>query len=149
MRLRVAGELVTTRVVTGGVEVTVGDRVVPVAVSRRADGVLLVNGQATAVEAASVTVGGERLDVQVLGERGAPDAGGNAGRGLSSPTPATVARVLVAVGEEVEAGQALLVVVAMKTELTLVAPRAGRVLAIHATPLQSVRAGVPLVELSA
>lgn len=144
-----AGELVTSRVVAGGVEVTVGDRVVHVAVSRRADGVLLVNGQAAEVEADAVTLGGDRLDVQVLGERGAAGTGGNAGRGLSSPTPATVARVLVAVGDEVEAGQALLVVVAMKTELTLVAPRAGRVTAIHAAPLQSVRAGVPLVELSA
>jgi biotin carboxyl carrier protein len=84
--------------------------------------------------------------VEVAVERGA--AGGPpAGRGLSSPTPATVARVFVAVGEAVEAGQALLVLVAMKTELTLSAPRAGTVLAIHAVPGSAVRAGVPLVEL--
>lgn len=146
MRLRVGESIVTTRAVPGGVEVTLGDGTVFVPVARRADGVLLVDGRPADVERGAVYIGGERIEVEVAVERGA--AGGPpAGRGLSSPTPATVARVCVAVGEAVEAGQALLLLVAMKTELTLSAPRAGTVRAIHAVPGSAVRAGVPLVEL--
>lgn len=146
MRLRVGEHLVTTRDVPGGVEVTLGDGTVFVPVSRRADGVLLVDGRPADVERGAVYIGGERIDVEVAAERGA--AGGPPpGRGLSSPTPATVARIFVAQGEVVEVGQALLVLVAMKTELTLHAPRAGTVLAIHAVPGAAVRAGIPLVEL--
>lgn len=149
MKLQVAGEHVTTQLVAGGVEVTMGGLVFRVAVERRADGVLLVDGKPAVVEAGSVGVGGDRFDVQVVSERGPPLAAFDAARGLSSPTPATVSRVLVAVGEDVKAGQALIVLVAMKTELTLVAPRAGRVLAVNAVAQQSVRAGATLVELTA
>ena len=61
--------------------------------------------------------------------------------------PATVVRVLVAVGDAVEAGQKVVVVAAMKMETTLRAPRAGVVRAVNVTPGQQVRPGEELVEI--
>ncbi len=52
--------------------------------------------------------------------------GGDAGRAsLTAPMPGTVARVLVAEGEEVEEGRTLLVLEAMKMEQPVAAPHAG------------------------
>ena len=50
---------------------------------------------------------------------------------LRSPMPGKVLAVLVAVGDSVEAGAALMKLEAMKMEHTVLAPRAGRVLEIH------------------
>ncbi|HEY4252079.1 MAG TPA: acetyl-CoA carboxylase biotin carboxylase subunit [Roseomonas sp.] len=63
----------------------------------------------------------------------APPAGAAAaGARIASPIPARVTRVLVAAGDHVDAGAPLLVLEAMKMELTLRAPAAGTVAAIHA-----------------
>ena len=56
--------------------------------------------------------------------RGAAHAGGDA---LTAPMPGTVTAVKVAVGDEVVAGQSLLVVEAMKMEHVITAPHAGTV----------------------
>ena len=66
---------------------------------------------------------------------------------VTPPMPATVVRVLVAVGDAVEAGQKVVVVAAMKMETTLRAPRAGVVRAVNVTPGQQVRPGEELVEI--
>lgn len=61
-----------------------------------------------------------------------------AGRGgadtLAAPMPGTVTVVKVAVGDEVEAGQSLLVVEAMKMEHVISAPHAGTVTELDVTP---------------
>jgi acetyl/propionyl-CoA carboxylase alpha subunit len=66
---------------------------------------------------------------------------------IAAPMPGKVIRVLVAVGDEVEARTPLLVVEAMKMEMPLTAPRAGRVRAVHAAEGDSVDRGAVLVEL--
>ncbi len=147
LKLRVAGVEAATRHVEGGVEVRLGDRVEVVAVSRRPDGTLLVGGRPADVEPGEVSYCGERIAVVEVLERPATAAPRLPAGALSAPTPGTVARVLVAVGDTVVSGQPLLVLVAMKTEFTLSAPRAGVVLSVNAVPGASVRAGAPLVEL--
>jgi 3-methylcrotonyl-CoA carboxylase alpha subunit len=52
------------------------------------------------------------------------------GASLTAPMPGTVVRVLVVEGDEVEEGQLLLVLEAMKMEQPVVAPHAGRVVSL-------------------
>ncbi|WP_329276523.1 acetyl/propionyl/methylcrotonyl-CoA carboxylase subunit alpha [Streptomyces sp. NBC_01451] len=62
-------------------------------------------------------------------------ATGSAGAGsLTAPMPGTVTVVKVAVGDEVAAGQSLLVVEAMKMEHVITAPHAGTVAELDVTP---------------
>jgi 3-methylcrotonyl-CoA carboxylase alpha subunit len=61
--------------------------------------------------------------------------------------PATVAKVLVEVGEVVDQGQPLVVVSSMKTEMTLSAPRKGRVAAVAVEAGAQVSPGDVLVEI--
>jgi biotin carboxyl carrier protein len=75
--------------------------------------------------------------------RGLHDAPGE----VTPPTPATVMRVLVEVGNEVTKGQALVVVSAMKMELTLSAPYAGTVSAVNTQVGAQVSPGEILVEI--
>ena len=53
---------------------------------------------------------------------------------LTAPMPGTVTVVKVAVGDEVTAGQSLLVVEAMKMEHVVSAPHAGTVAELDVTP---------------
>ena len=55
--------------------------------------------------------------------------------------PGAVRRVLVAAGDEVVAGQPLVVIEAMKMEHQIVAPADGTVAAVHVTPGQQVDTG--------
>ncbi len=68
---------------------------------------------------------------------------------ICAPIPATVRRVLVAAGDAVTRGQALLVLEAMKMELTLTAPTDGTIAALRAVVGQLVSEGEELVELEA
>ncbi|HET9325890.1 MAG TPA: biotin/lipoyl-containing protein [Candidatus Eisenbacteria bacterium] len=68
---------------------------------------------------------------------------------LESPMPGVVTKVLVAEGEDVRKGQALLAVEAMKMEHLIRAPRDGRVSQVRARAGEMVNGGVPLVELAA
>ena len=65
---------------------------------------------------------------------------------LSAPMPATVLAVRVAPGQDVRPGDVLVVLEAMKMELPITAPRAGRVKSIGCRDGELVQAGVPLVE---
>jgi biotin carboxyl carrier protein len=66
---------------------------------------------------------------------------------LDAPIPGKVVKVHVKVGDEVEAGQPLVVLEAMKMENELTAEQAGKVIAVHVEPGQTVNAGEPLAEL--
>lgn len=78
-----------------------------------------------------------------LGSKGAAAGDGT----VVSPMPGRVLKVLVAEGDRVEAGAALVVVEAMKMENELCATRSGAVRKIHVTPGQNVESGARLVEI--
>jgi 3-methylcrotonyl-CoA carboxylase alpha subunit len=78
---------------------------------------------------------------------------GGARRGLATPTvtapmPGKVLKIMVAVGDQVEAGQPLITMEAMKMETTLSAEGAARVKRIAVTVGEMVDAGAVLIELS-
>ena len=66
---------------------------------------------------------------------------------LSAPMPATVIALKVAPGQEVAAGDLLVLLEAMKMEVPITAPRAGRVTSLACREGDLVQPGVPLLEL--
>ncbi len=66
---------------------------------------------------------------------------------VPAPMPGRIVKVLVSEGEEVEAGQGLLVIEAMKMQNELRAPRSGRVEKIHVREGTGVETGVKLLRL--
>lgn len=66
---------------------------------------------------------------------------------LSASIPAVVSEILVAEGEEVRAGQKLILLESMKMILPIKAPYEGLVGAINCVEGESVQPGVPLVKL--
>jgi biotin carboxyl carrier protein len=66
---------------------------------------------------------------------------------VTPPTPATVMRIPVQVGQMVEKGQACAVVSAMKMEITLPAPYSGKVIAINSEAGAQVSPGDIIVEI--
>jgi biotin carboxyl carrier protein len=64
---------------------------------------------------------------------------------IDAPMPGKVVRVLVKVGDEVQEGQGLVVVEAMKMENELKSPKAGKVKELHAQEGAAVEAGARLV----
>jgi pyruvate carboxylase subunit B len=67
-------------------------------------------------------------------------------RPLTAPMPGLVVRVLVAPGDQVEAGQSIVVMEAMKMENELRSPSAGRVKSVSAQAGAPVEKGAVLVE---
>jgi propionyl-CoA carboxylase alpha chain len=83
----------------------------------------------------------------VLDPLPAPSAGGPTG-GLAAPMPGAVVRVLVSVGDVVEAGQPMLVLEAMKMEHTIRSPQDGTVAAINVAEGEQVQIGAVLAALA-
>jgi biotin carboxyl carrier protein len=79
------------------------------------------------------------------GEGAAPRAAGAGPVRVTAPMPGKVVRVLVEAGQEVRAGQGLVVVEAMKMENELRAARAGRVAEVRVREQQAVETGALLV----
>lgn len=75
-------------------------------------------------------------------------AGGPGAGSLEAAMPGLVLDVLVVEGEEVSQGQLLVLLSAMKMELRMSAPVAGRVAKVHCQAGQVVERGQVLVELS-
>ena len=115
-----------------------------------------------------VTVNGVVYDVEVEVEEEAPPslgaifmAGGgfstpvsthaspaaSHGDGIRAPLSGTVARVLVAEGQAIEAEEVLMVLEAMKMETEITAPQSGTVTAVLVSAGESVTGGQALVEL--
>ncbi len=88
------------------------------------------------VELADASRGGR----EELHKRSGPES-------IDSVMPGKVVRVLVEPGAEVQAGQGLVVVEAMKMENEISAPRAGRVKSVEVIPGQNVETGARLVVL--
>jgi len=99
-------------------------------------------------DAGNATVGKRRFDYQIddprQWKRSASAEGGQGRAAILAPMPGKVVRILVAVGDEVEAGQGIVVVEAMKMQNEMKAPRAGRVAAIQVKENDSVVAGAIL-----
>jgi pyruvate carboxylase subunit B len=97
-----------------------------------------------------VVVEGRRFQVgpAVVGRRrgaiGAKDRPGE----VTAPLAGVVVEVRVAVGDTVSAGQALLVIEAMKMQNEIQAPQAGTITALHYEAGQRVEQGVLLLEYS-
>jgi biotin carboxyl carrier protein len=66
---------------------------------------------------------------------------------LRSPLSGIVAEVAVSAGDEVQAGQVLLVIESMKMKNELTAARGGKVAEVHARPGERVDRGVALVRI--
>lgn len=100
-----------------------------------------------------VTIDGRTRAVRVQDERalllerfGLEDEGAGAQMNVKAPMPGLVLRVLVEEGDEVQEGDSLLVLEAMKMENELHAPGAGIVKAIHAAAGDAVGKNALLVE---
>jgi pyruvate carboxylase subunit B len=126
--------------------VTIGDEVHRVVVRPRERGG--VRGAYT------LWLDGYRFEVEALDERGrairelsGKSAEPSGPAPLVAPMPGLVVRVNVQPGDEVQAGQGLVVMEAMKMENELRAPAAGRVRAILAAPGTAVEKGAVLIEL--
>jgi biotin carboxyl carrier protein len=98
-----------------------------------------------------IGVGERDFDIDVLTPVEAIEASAAAAAAgpsrLEAPIPGKVVKVHVKVGDEVEAGQPLIVLEAMKMENELTAEQAGKLTAVHVEPGQTVDAGEPLAEL--
>ncbi|HWQ31639.1 MAG TPA: biotin/lipoyl-containing protein [Blastocatellia bacterium] len=96
-----------------------------------------------------IIVNGRRIPVAVRDRKrlrsGAGSAGAGGGRAtLTAPMPGKVVRVLKAAGDEVESGQGVLVVEAMKMQNEVQSPKAGKVIELRVTEGQTVNAGETL-----
>lgn len=121
----------------------IGDRVIPVIVRGRA-------GRARV----TLDIEGHRYDVEALDERtrtiremtarSAPPPGPAP---VIAPMPGLVVRVSVAPGDQVAAGQGVLVMEAMKMENELRATAAATVRSVRVTPGTAVEKGTVLIEL--
>jgi acetyl-CoA/propionyl-CoA carboxylase, biotin carboxylase, biotin carboxyl carrier protein len=76
--------------------------------------------------------------------RSAAAAGAAGGGELVAPMQGTILKVLVSEGQQVEAGDPVIVLEAMKMETTISAPRAGTITSIKVVPGGTARAGEPL-----
>ena len=96
-------------------------------------------------------VNGRRYSIQVRDPRRLSRGGGSlavTGRQkVTSPMPGKVVRVLVQEGDEVTAGQGLVVVEAMKMQNEIRSPKAGRVVAVMVKEGAAVGGGEALVEV--
>ncbi len=102
----------------------------------------------------TVTLRGRRIPVQVLSPREltlAEVTGGDAVESgpleIKATLPGLIVAVAVAVGDEVEAGAALVTIEAMKMQNEVRAPRQGRVAGVAVETGQTVSTGAPLLRL--
>jgi biotin carboxyl carrier protein len=105
-----------------------------------------------AITGSEVEVGAFRLSVEREDPRkwnpAASIRKGSGREAIKALMPGKVVRILVAEGDEVVAGQGLVVVEAMKMQNEMKAPRAGRIASIAVKEHEAVTAGSTLLTLS-
>jgi 3-methylcrotonyl-CoA carboxylase alpha subunit len=99
-----------------------------------------------AVAAAGVTWVFDHGHVHRVSDEGTTRRAHQTHGSLSAPMPATVIGVNVAPGDQVTAGQTLIVLEAMKMELPVRAPGDGRVRAVHCRTGDLVQPDVSLID---
>ena len=123
----------------GAYSILLGGRSYDARIERMSDGLLVV------------AIDGFRFEIEVRDpRRWTRRSGGRGGEGVQTvvaPMPGKVVRVLIAPGDEVKAGQGLLVVEAMKMQNELKASRAGRVLTVPGKEGATVAAGEVLATI--
>ncbi len=155
---------VTIRPLGGGYGVTMGDRVVRIESDWRINDPLLravLDGRLIAVQvdrAGSgwrLTHNGSQIKALVLSPRGAElqrhmlkKAPPDRSKFLLSPMPGLLVSLAVDTDREVEAGETLAVVEAMKMENVLKAERGGRVVKVHAKPGDSLAVDQIILEFA-
>ncbi len=111
------------------------------------DGRVTVVAVAGTAPAVWVSADGRACELDVDPSGRARSAARAAGGEMTPPMPATVVKVAVAVGDQVEAGAPVVMLEAMKMELTIRASHAGTVRAVGCAVGDLVRPGTVLVEI--
>ena len=91
-----------------------------------------------------VHIGGHTFCIDHIEPGAAED---DEGSGLTAPMPGKVLQVLVEVGQDVKAGQALMILEAMKMEHRIVASQDGTISCVYFTAGDQVQQGIPLLEM--
>ncbi len=157
---QIGGEITTVAIERDGdcFQVTVGDNAYQIRAQRPEHGRLnlQVGDRRLRAHVASdglrryVALGGRTWTLerpQPQQKRRGSGAGGPGAGSLAAAMPGLVLDVLVAEGDEVSQGQPLVLLSAMKMELRIAAPAAGRVLKVHCQAGQVVERGQVLVEI--
>ena len=127
------GEFAVMRLDAGVSAVLIGGSIYRVAPG--APGEWAING---------VPVAAEAFDPRALrSRRGSASAHGRAN--ISAPMPGKIVQFLAAMGDQVEAGQGLVVVEAMKMQNEMKSPKSGRVVEVRAKAGSAVAAGEVLM----
>lgn len=100
----------------------------------------------------NIVVGHERFgavvrDPRSFRSRRRADGGAQGVKKITAPMPGKVVRILTPAGTEVEAGQSVLVIEAMKMQNELKSPKKGKVKKLNVTPGAAVEAGQVLAEV--
>ncbi len=100
----------------------------------------------------NIVIGSQRFstvvrDPRSLRSRRTTDAGGQGPRKITAPMPGKVVRITAMVGSEVEAGQAVIVIEAMKMQNELKSPRKGILKKLSVAEGAAVEAGQVLAEV--
>jgi biotin carboxyl carrier protein len=140
----------------GTIRVRIGDREIAAEFAPNADGggILAIGGKRYAVfsarrkESIFVSVGPASFEFKPAEAAARRRARGLAAAEILAPMPGKVLKVLVREGDLVEAGQALVVIEAMKMETTLAAESAAIVKHVRVEEGQTVDHGAVLIELS-
>jgi 3-methylcrotonyl-CoA carboxylase alpha subunit len=141
----------------GGWHLRLGDRDCHASAERLPDGrlSLTLDGVRTPLRvlehdrALAVFVEGESWQFAAVDPLAPPAGADISGGRLTAPMPGRVIQLLVAPGEAVRRGQAMMVIEAMKMEHTIAAPRDGVVQAVHYAAGDPVEEGAELIELAA
>lgn len=141
----------------GGYTATIGERSFPVDAQPLQDGGwrLTIGGERITVYGAAagnqryVQIGGQSYTLSVPDARAKRRSGGAAGGDLTAQMPGQVVDVLVAEGDEVYAGQTLVLLEAMKMQIRVSAPKDGRVRRLLVGKGMVVERGQLLAEIEA
>jgi biotin carboxyl carrier protein len=86
-----------------------------------------------------------RIHVLSIDEQGLSDSGNESG--MSAPMPGKILELLCNIGDQVESGQTLIVMEAMKMEHRIAANVSGTIAAIHHAAGEQVDAGATLIDI--
>jgi 3-methylcrotonyl-CoA carboxylase alpha subunit len=139
----------------GSYVATIGERSFPVEAQPLKDGgwLLTIEGQRFTVYGAAagdqryLHLNGQSYTLTVPDTRAKRRKGAAAGGDLTAQMPGQVADVLVTEGDTVEAGQTLIILEAMKMQIRVIAPTAGRVRRLLVGKGMVVERGQILLEL--
>jgi pyruvate carboxylase len=134
VKVEVGGETLEAKLGVG--TVTIGDRTFQVEIGEQAT--VKLDGRDVPFRVA---------DFQSGGAPGAHNAGASRAGKVKPPMPGKIVSVAVQEGQDVVAGQLLLVLEAMKMQNEITAPGAGKVKKVNVKPGQNVEAKDVLVEL--